>query len=192
MKVMGLWGKIQQLSIFLSGTHFDNWWLFQSSKRVQRLSSSGPYSAPPEVESSHPVVSLYVVKNLRLRSNRTVHRSKQTNKKKIPSFSKPLGPQRLLYFASKTSLGYKRLFHDFSESVGSIPKFLMHAPCNNEPKDISTAFQTKQMLEKSSGQYLGVLIRFRDEPWWKTPSCKISQCYPRFECMPQVVRNLRI
>ena len=117
---------------------------------------------------------------------------KQTKKKKSPSFSKPLGPQRLLYFASKTSLGYKRLFHDFSESVGSIPKFLMHAPCYNEPKDISTAFQTKQMLEKSSGQYLGVLIRFRDEPWWKTPSCKISQCYPRFECMPQVVRNLKI
>ena len=164
MKVMGLEGKSNSFQFF----------------SVAHILTTGDCSKVPNAfKDCRPLVhtllhqrskvliqsSLYVVKNLRLRSNRTVHRSKQTNKKKFPSFSSPLGPQRLLYFASKTSLGYKRLFHDFSESVGSIPKFLMHAPCNNEPKDISTAFQTKQMLEKSSGQYLGVLIRFRDEPW---------------------------
>ena len=115
------------------------------------------------------------------------------NKKKIPSFSKPLGPQRLLYFASKTSVGYKRLFHDFSESVGSIPKFLMHAPCNNEPKDISTAFQTKQMLEKSSGQYLGVPIRFWDEPWSTKPSWNLDvPVLPKIFQHAQVITNLKI
>ena len=66
----------------------------------------------------------------------------------------------MLYFASKTSLSYKHLCHHLSESVANIPKFLNHAQGYNEPKDISAAFQTKQILEKSSDQYLGVLIRF--------------------------------
>jgi hypothetical protein len=58
----------------------------------------------------------------------------------------------------------------FMKVLPVVPKFLKHAPGYKEPKDISTAFKTKEIIDKSSGKYLAVLIRFQDESWFKTPS----------------------